>query len=108
MRKILLIAAVLFSLGSMAQKPLNSFKNLDFSTKAMKMNIPTENMHTGLLGKAAKAQTKAPDGTPKTFYLDFLNSCYGMETIFGIVHYQSITKPSILYTVTTTRFTSKT
>lgn len=84
MRKILLIAAVLFSLGSMAQKPLNSFKNLDFSTKAMKMNIPTENMHTGLLGKAAKAQTKAPDGTPKTFYLDFLNSCYGMETIFGI------------------------
>ena len=84
MRKLLLIAAVMFSLGSMAQKPLNSLKNVNFSTKAMKMNRPTENMHTRLFGKAAKAQAKAPDGTPKTFYLDFLNSCYGMETIFGI------------------------
>lgn len=84
MRKLLLIAAVMFSLGSMAQKPLNSLKNVNFSTKAMKMNRPTENMHTRLFGKAAKAQAKAPDGTPKTFYLDFLNSCYGTETIFGI------------------------
>lgn len=74
----------MFSLGSMAQKPLNSLKNVNFSTKAMKMNRPTENMHTRLFGKAAKAQAKAPDGTPKTFYLDFLNSCYGTETIFGI------------------------
>ena len=89
MRKLLLIAAALFSLGSMAQRPLDFTKNIRTFNKNLKLNSLMSQMPTSHIAKPAKAQAKAPakapEGESRTYYLDFYNQCYGVG-IFPEVH----------------------
>lgn len=85
MRKLLLITAVLFSLGSMAQRPLDFTKNIRTFNKNLKLNSLMSQMPTSHIAKPAKAQAKAPakapEGESRTYYLDFYNQCYGVGIV---------------------------
>lgn len=85
MRKILLIAAVLFSLGSMAQRPISFNQNFKKFGNNIKVNTEMSSMPSEILNKKAKAPAKAPEGEAKTYYLDFYNYCYGY-TIAPEIH----------------------
>lgn len=85
MRKILLIAAVLFSLGSMAQRPISFNQNFKKFGNNIKVNTEMSSMPSEVLNKKAKAPAKAPEGEAKTYYLDFYNYCYGY-TIAPEIH----------------------
>ena len=85
MRKLLLIAAALFSLGSMAQRPLDFTKNIRTFNKNLKLNSLMSQMPTSHIAKPAKAQAKAPakapEGESHTYYLDCFNSCFKIGDI---------------------------
>lgn len=81
MRKILLIAAVLFSLGSMAQRPLSLNQSLKTLGNNLKVNSMMAKLSSENLNTPAKAPAKAPEGRLEKFYLDFYNYCYG----FGLL-----------------------
>ncbi len=85
MRKLLLIAAVMFSLGSMAQRPISFNQNFKKFGNNIKVNTEMSSMPSEILNKKAKAPAKAPEGEAKTYYLDFYNYCYGY-TIAPEIH----------------------
>ena len=79
MRKLLLIAAALFSLGSMAQRPFESHTTFNSLNKSMKVNSLMSRMPAARIAKPANAQAKAPakapEGESHTYYLDcFIDS----------------------------------
>lgn len=111
MRKILLIAAVLFSLGSMAQRPISFNQNFKKFGNNIKVNTEMSSMPSEVLNKKAKAPAKAPEGEAKTYYLDFYNYCYGytiapeihkaINVVYGDnnkVYIQNMMNPSIFDT----------
>ena len=111
MRKILLIAAVLFSLGSMAQRPISFNWNFKKFGNNIKVNTEMSSMPSEVLNKKAKAPAKAPEGEAKTYYLDFYNYCYGytiapeihkaINVVYGDnnkVYIQNMMNPSIFDT----------
>ena len=111
MRKILLIAAVLFSLGSMAQRPISFNQNFKKFGNNIKVNTEMSSMPSEILNKKAKAPAKAPEGEAKTYYLDFYNYCYGytiapeihkaINVVYGDnnkVYIQNMMNPSIFDT----------
>lgn len=101
MRKILLIAAVLFSLGSMAQKPFGFIKNVKTLDKNLKVNNLMK-MPSASINNMAKAPAKAPEGESHIIIST-------VTTLFMVsVLFQNSTKQSILYMVLTTRFILKT
>ncbi len=85
MRKLLLIAAVMFSLGSMAQRPISFNQNFKKFGNNIKVNTEMSSMPSEILNKKAKAPAKAPEGEAKTYYLDFYNYCYAY-TIAPEIH----------------------
>ena len=85
MRKLLLIAAVMFSLGSMAQRPISFNQNFKKFGNNIKVNTEMSSMPSEILNKKAKAPAKAPEGKAKTYYLDFYNYCYAY-TIAPEIH----------------------
>lgn len=111
MRKILLIAAVLFSLGSMAQRPISFNQNFKKFGNNIKVNTEMSSLPSEILNKKAKAPAKAPEGEAKTYYLDFYNYCYGytiapeihkaINVVYGDnnkVYIQNMMNPSIFDT----------
>lgn len=80
MRKILLIAVVLFSLGSMAQKPFGFIKNVKTLDKNLKVNNLMK-MPSASINNMAKAPAKAPEGESHTYYLDCYNTVYGFGAV---------------------------
>lgn len=85
MRKLLLIAAALFSLGSMAQRPFESHTTFNSLNKSMKVNSLMSRMPAARIAKPANAQAKdpakAPEGESHTYYLDCFNSCFKIGDI---------------------------
>ena len=85
MRKLLLIAAALFSLGSMAQRPFESHTTFNTLNKSMKVNSLMSRMPAARIAKPANAQAKAPakapEGESHTYYLDCFNSCFKIGDI---------------------------
>lgn len=80
MRKLLLIAAVMFSLGSMAQSPLRLAKEFKMAENNLKVsNLMKVNMPSASTMKKAPAKV-APEGESRTYYLDCYNSVYGIGT----------------------------
>ena len=80
MRKLLLIAAALFSLGSMAQRPFESHTTFNTLNKSMKVNSLMSRMPAARIAKPANAQAKAPakapEGESHTYYLDCFNDTF--------------------------------
>ncbi len=75
----------MFSLGSMAQRPISFNQNFKKFGNNIKVNTEMSSMPSEILNKKAKAPAKAPEGEAKTYYLDFYNYCYGY-TIAPEIH----------------------
>lgn len=82
MRKLLLIAAVMFSLGSMAQSPLRLAKEFKMAENNLKKvnNLMRVSLPSASTMKKAPAKA-APEGESRTYYLDFYTSAYGVGTL---------------------------
>lgn len=75
----------MFSLGSMAQRPISFNQNFKKFGNNIKVNTEMSSMPSEILNKKAKAPAKAPEGEAKTYYLDFYNYCYAY-TIAPEIH----------------------
>lgn len=100
MRKLLLIAAVMFSLGSMAQSPLRLAKefkmaenNLKKVNNLMRVSLPS----ASTMKKHRQRQLRKEN-------LALIIST-SIPALTELVHFQNSTKQSMLFTVPTTRFT---
>lgn len=107
MRKLLLITAVLFSLGSMAQRPLDFTKNIRTFNKNLKLNSLMSQMPTSHTSQNQRRhKPKLRQKHPKVS----LTHITSTSTINAMVwaYFLKFTKQSISYSVLKTRFIYRT